>query len=261
MNQSGYLIESFGIWRAYVPEPGRLWTGPGAGHPDCEACKGIKCEGGLNVRCRQRESEPSYIAGIIRKSGDLHIIVASKRSMRANLSPGDRLIVRKDAMTWEPIAWDNHPALIYDTWKYVLKELAPDNACGECVACCITLRIESEEFTKPSHTPCHACTSVGCNVYWRRPKPCRDFACVWLKSQKLNDRMGPELRPDKCGVIFVDFESIPEQPGRSTPDPLVFEVHPNFPGAENNLHVVRYINEMQAAGWKAKRIVRYEGEP
>ena len=262
MDLSGYLIESFGIWRAYVPTPGRLWTGPGAGHPDCESCRGFKCNGGFDTRCRQREMEPSYVGGIIKhKTGDLQVIVAPKHSLRKGLAPGDRLIVRKDVMTWEPVAWDLIPALAYDTWKYVLKELAPDNACGECRACCITLRVVTKEFTKPSKTPCTRCTSVGCNIYWKRPKECREFECVWLKSQRLNDAMGPELRPDKCGVIFVDHESIAEQPGQSEPDPLVFECHPNFPGAENNPHARRYIDEMQALGWKAKLITRYEGEP
>src|SRR5262245_42407006 len=254
----GYLIQSFGIWRAYVPGPGRIWTGPGAGHPKCEVCKGQACLGGFHVKCLQRDTKPSHIAGIINKAGELRVVVTQRKLFRHHVLPGERLIVRDDVMTWEPVPWDLRAALIYDTWKYVLRKLAPDNACGACRACCTTLRIVTDHWTKPSHKTCDRCADVGCTIYWNRPKECREFECVWLASQKRNDRMPPELRPDKCGVIFVGWESIAENgPER---DPLVFEVHPNYPGAENNPEVRRYVDDMQAAGWKAKLIARYEGE-
>ena len=56
------------------------------------------------------------------------------------------------------------------------------------------------ELYKPAGTPCSKCTlGVGCQIYPERPQSCRDFVCGWLQAPY----MGPELRPDRCHVVFL----------------------------------------------------------
>ena len=55
------------------------------------------------------------------------------------------------------------------------------------------------ELYKPAWTGCTNCAAgLGCKVYADRPQSCRDFVCGWL----LAPYMGPDLRPDKCHVVF-----------------------------------------------------------
>jgi hypothetical protein len=77
------------------------------------------------------------------------------------------------------------------------------NHCGSCTACCRVFSIP--ELKKPAGQWCQHCT-IGkeCRVYESRPQMCRDFECLWLQSQSQDDRVKfpPELRPDKCKVVF-----------------------------------------------------------
>jgi Fe-S-cluster containining protein len=43
---------------------------------------------------------------------------------------------------------------------------------------------------------------AGCTVYDRRPIVCR-YECLWLQSQKRARPLPPELRPDRCKVVFT----------------------------------------------------------
>jgi uncharacterized protein len=55
------------------------------------------------------------------------------------------------------------------------------------------------ELYKPPWVGCSQCDEgVGCKIYPDRPQSCRDFNCGWLMAPF----MGPELRPDKCHVVF-----------------------------------------------------------
>jgi uncharacterized protein len=57
------------------------------------------------------------------------------------------------------------------------------------------------ELYKPAWVACSQCTEgVGCNIYTDRPQSCRDFICVWLNAPAAV--MGPDLKPDKCHVVF-----------------------------------------------------------
>ena len=78
---------------------------------------------------------------------------------------------------------------------------APSNRCGSCTACCRVYAIP--EFSKPAGTWCTHCTiGKSCNIYATRPERCVTFECLWLQSQTREDRLGSELRPDKCKVVF-----------------------------------------------------------
>jgi len=71
------------------------------------------------------------------------------------------------------------------------------NSCGDCQVCCEVLVIEgiSEGLTK-----CKNQCDVGCSIHSNKPKQCSDFHCSYIP----NTTWGEELRPDKCGVLFVE---------------------------------------------------------
>jgi len=166
--------------------------------------------------------------------------------------PGEQLFVVPGFKVQEPVPWDYIPQVVKRVQQYVrskLDEVAPATGCGGCTACCYVYHIDDPELKKPSNTHCKHCTiGVGCEIYNHRPKACAGFACLWLKSQDRNDRMPLELRPDRCGVYFTEDSQ--------TGDPLLIEVH----GGEPDVNAWRWINEMQALGYKAKKITYYEGE-
>ncbi len=198
----------------------------------------------------KRTKNLSAVAGIIDTGGGLRIVVTEHWRMHYHVRKGERLFVVPDLLVQEPVPWDMIPAVIHKTEKHVLAQLAPKNPCGECRQCCTTLYIanEGDGFSKPSHQACHNCSAdLGCKVHWNRPKVCRAFECKWLKSQSLNDVMPPELRPDRCGVIFTDD---------SDGDPETFECH-----IDHMTEVAQaFIDAEQAIGRKAKLVMFYHGE-
>src|SRR4030095_7852042 len=160
----------------------------------------------------------SAVAGILDNAGGLRVVVTQRWRFRHHVKKGERLFVVPDLNVQEPVPWDDIPPLIETVQKHVAATLAPVNHCGECTACCFTLYIKDGPFRKPSGQPCQNCVSgFGCKLYQARPSVCRSFECGWLKSQDRNDRMAPELRPDRCGAIFTEDT----QAG----DPLIVEVH------------------------------------
>ena len=79
-----------------------------------------------------------------------------------------------------------------------------ENLCGECNACCKVFEIP--EIDKQAGKWCEHCAiSKGCTIYEDRPQMCVEFECLWLLSQKRADpreQLAPELRPDRCKVVF-----------------------------------------------------------
>jgi hypothetical protein len=79
--------------------------------------------------------------------------------------------------------------------------------CGDCSLCCRLLEVQ--EIDKPFLKMCqHAQRGAGCTIYASRPESCRAFVCTWLASQQAPDgaawdRMPPEMRPDRCHVVFA----------------------------------------------------------
>lgn len=200
---------------------------------------------------------PSAVAGIVDDKGGFRVVVTQRWRMHhhVNRKRGERLFVVPNLEVEEPVPWDQIPWVIAQAQNYTNKCLHPINHCGECKACCITPFLVTDKFTKPAHQPCQHLCNTGCHIYWDRPEPCRQFECMWLKSQQRNDVMPPELRPDRCGVIFVNEDT-------EGGDPLVFEVHPDAyrPDCVEAPAVRGYIDDMQRAGYKAKLITCYTGE-
>lgn len=194
----------------------------------------------------------SSVAGIVDEKGGFRVVVTQLHRFKHHVGKKERLFVVPDYKVKEPVPREDVPALIERVQNHVVKTLNAVNHCGGCQACCIIPYIP--ELNKPSYQRCRNCgTDVGCKLYFARPRACREFECMWLKSQVRNDIMPPELRPDRCGVIFVDRDT-----EHSKAD--VFEVVPGTPEALNNPHVMRFIDEMQRFGHKAKLITHFVGE-
>lgn len=89
-------------------------------------------------------------------------------------------------------------------------EPVADRSCGECTACCVNLKIETEEFKKPAEVTCQHICSAGCGIYDTRPSVCRTWYCGW----RYMGQLGLELRPDKSGILLrvQDGPSIVLQP-------------------------------------------------
>lgn len=61
---------------------------------------------------------------------------------------------------------------------YTLKRRGGTRACGECTACCTTLRVDA--LDKPPGTPCVHLGEARCGIYAGRPEECAAFQCCWL---------------------------------------------------------------------------------
>ena len=189
------------------------------------------------------------VAGILDKNGGLRVVATQLDGFKEHVGEGEKLYIVPGMLVPEPVPWEEIPDVILTVQKHISKEVAPVNHCGECMACCYTLFIKDGIYQKPSHRWCQNCIQGhGCKVYFQRPEPCKNFECLWLKSQKRNDRMVPELRPDKCGAIFTEDTS-------ADSDPLLIECH-----GTPNKDAWDWINEMQSVGYKVKEITFYHGE-
>lgn len=78
-------------------------------------------------------------------------------------------------------------------------ELVPGRECGECTACCVSLRIEEPSLRKAPDVACPnlSCTG-GCDIYPFRPMVCRTWHCAWRYMINLD----ADWRPDKCGLLM-----------------------------------------------------------
>jgi hypothetical protein len=83
--------------------------------------------------------------------------------------------------------------------------LVPDRQCGECVACCRILKIDTPELQKPAGVLCPHSTGKGCGIYDTRPGQCRTWFCLWRRIEAMPDA----LRPDRCGVVFSLGQRLP----------------------------------------------------
>jgi hypothetical protein len=87
------------------------------------------------------------------------------------------------------------------------------------------------ELYKPAWSLCPNCAvGSGCKVYPDRPQSCRDFLCGWLMAPY----MGPDLKPDKCHVVFF-------QSDRHT---IVANCDPDWPDAWRAPHVTDVLHQM-----------------
>jgi hypothetical protein len=101
------------------------------------------------------------------------------------------------------------------------------------------------ELYKPAWSLCHNCAlGVGCKIYPDRPQSCRDFLCGWLMSAQ----MGPDLKPDKCHIVFF-------QPDSRT---MVANCDPDWPDAWRAPNVIAFLHALARAFADRIVLVRVE---
>ena len=87
--------------------------------------------------------------------------------------------------------------------------------CGDCTACCQRFNITGDVWEtkeKPKDKLCQfACN--GCTIYKKRPKPCREFKCVWLRMKEVIADFPERLRPDNSGAIVTTSPIVNNQAG------------------------------------------------
>jgi hypothetical protein len=190
----------------------------------------------------------SAVAGILDKKGGLRVVVTQRWRMRYHVKKGERLFVVPGYIVQEPIPWHDIAVLIGRVEVHIAKTLAPVNKCETCTACCTLIYIEDGPYKKASNSTCQSCTKgFGCRVYPSRPKACKAFECMWLESQDRNDKMDPELRPDRCGAVFTK--------DGLTNDPLLIECH-----GTPNADAWKWIDEVQRVGYRVKKVTSYADE-
>lgn len=145
---------------------------------------------------------------VVTKEGGRAVVAKSMDEVAffpGNVPEGATLYL-SDVSVPVPAPWDWNAWVIWQGEKAMLDATRP--GCGACRACCITLYIADvgDGFTKPSHRACGHLCNAGCGIYENRPRTCSAFECVWLKSQRGNRAMPPELRPDRCGAILTDHD-------------------------------------------------------
>ena len=93
-----------------------------------------------------------------------------------------------------------------DLETLLLGPVLPDRDCGGCTVCCVTLKVDTPEFSKPAGTPCQQLTPQGCSIHAVRPPICRTWFCAWRRVAELPD----EARPDRSGLLVsINFERAP----------------------------------------------------
>lgn len=156
----------------------------------------------------KREGRPalSRLYVILDHGGGWRFVITQPWEISFHPIKKERVIAVPKIRIAEPVEWEDIGRTITLAERYVTTKLATHNECGGCRACCTTMPFGGHIINdKPAHNPCpllDSCTK-GCRVYPVRPQSCRDFECEWLISQRVNDKMPPEMRPDRCGVIFV----------------------------------------------------------
>lgn len=87
--------------------------------------------------------------------------------------------------------------------------------CGDCSLCCKVMAIE--ELAKPASSWCHHCKpGRGCRVYDARPAECRDYGCLWL----IDDRLDERWKPSRSRLVLT-----------TSPDGIEIRCDPGFPDA------------------------------
>ena len=79
------------------------------------------------------------------------------------------------------------------------------NLCGNCNICCKKYRIDKKflswrDTDKAAGEMCDKLINKRCVRYLNRPKPCKNFECMWLMLAK-KKLSKPQWSPDKIGFV------------------------------------------------------------
>lgn len=73
---------------------------------------------------------------------------------------------------------------------HVSPTIVPGRSCGTCTLCCRLPDIDL--FEKPANVWCRHCIAgKGCSIYADRPSVCRDFLCLWMTDEALDEAWAP----------------------------------------------------------------------
>jgi hypothetical protein len=113
-------------------------------------------------------------------------------------------------------------------------------SCDGCTACCKFMGVR--ELDKPANTWCTHCSiGSGCRIYDTRPESCRNYACVWLRTQSLDKPISPALRPDRSRVVIGTANE---------GEDVVLYVAPDRRDAWKNPEFLKLIDNFRAGGIK-----------
>lgn len=186
----------------------------------------------------------SHLYVILDFGGGWRFVVTPPYDIKNHPIKGERAIEVPGIRIAEPVPEGDTFRMLRLASRYVTLELAPKNPCDSCTVCCTNLAIGVGENVNNSCENIDKDCVGGCVAHVVRPKSCRDFECEWLKSQRVNDRMSPKLRPDRCGTMFVQNKF----------DPDLIEVHHDCTKVRKEGRRVReHIQSLEKYG---KRIVR-----
>jgi len=93
--------------------------------------------------------------------------------------------------------------------------ISANKACGDCTLCCKVMAIEA--LAKPASFWCPHCRpGRGCLIYADRPAECRNFHCLWL----INDVLDQRWKPSRSRFVLTTSE-----------DGIEVRCDPGFPDA------------------------------
>jgi len=73
---------------------------------------------------------------------------------------------------------------------HVSPTIVAGRSCGTCTLCCRLPDIDL--FEKPANVWCRHCVEdKGCSIYADRPSVCRDFLCLWMTDEALDEAWEP----------------------------------------------------------------------
>lgn len=102
-----------------------------------------------------------------------------------------------------------------------MQAISPQKQCGGCTLCCKVMAIT--ELQKPESVWCRHCLpGKGCEIYGAKPDECTTFACGWL----MDDRLGPEWRPDKSKIVLFYEQQDNKVVGRIDGNSLIWRSDP-----------------------------------
>lgn len=99
-------------------------------------------------------------------------------------------------------------------WRGCKETDMPGRECGSCSLCCKVLDVPA--VYKPAGQWCrHFRAGSGCDIHQLRPKPCREFSCLWLAEDWLGDEWKPSTSKfvmaweydGECLTIYPDPKS------------------------------------------------------
>ena len=110
--------------------------------------------------------------------------------------------------------------------------------CDGCTACCKIMKVR--ELDKAAHAWCRHChIGSGCGIYTERPASCREYECLWLKTQQMDKPISPALRPDRSRVVIGTANQ---------GEDLILYVSPDRPDAWKRGELARFVLDMKRCG-------------